>query len=409
MGDNMSCNKNVLVLPGSRWQIELVEKIKSMGHKVFVVNPYDNSPCFKIADDFLQCDIFDIKKIYEYCENNQIETIISDECDIAMPVVANIGERFSFSTITPELAKLYTDKFLMREFCCKHGIKSPEYKLCENVDDAISFFRKLKKTIIIKPLDSNASKGVYKVSSEEDIRKYFDKSLSFSRSGKCVLAERYIEGTEFTIDGIKTPSNHYTLAISEKKHFKHNSNIASELLFTHKSDVYDYDELRKVNDKFVMKSNLKFGFTHAEYKLENGEFYLIEIAARGGGNMISSVIAPFLSGHDTYQYLINCSFGNIRDEDFSVLSEYKERAAILKFFKTPDGGGIVRGIKGIDILESEEDVFEYMLNFEIGDKIEDAVSDSARIGFFIVCSENKEKMLNVVKKVENAFEIILEK
>lgn len=405
----METKKNVLVLPGSNWQVELVKKIKSMGHNVFVVNPFENSPCFKFSDGHLQSDIFDIDKVFEYCAENKIDSIISDECDIAMPLVAEIGEKFSFSSIDKESAKLYTDKFLMREFCRKNGIKYPEYKLCKTVDDALELFNEIKVPLIIKPLDSNASKGVYKVETKEDICKHFEETLSFSRSRKYVLAERYITGTEFTIDGIKTPSNHYTLAISEKKHFKHNANIASELFFSHDNDNFDYDKLRKVNDSFVMNSNLLFGFTHAEYKFENNEFYLIEIAARGGGNKISSVIAPFLSGHDTYKYLVDCSLGNIYDADFSVPPKHKKRTAILKFFKTPNGGGIVKEIKGLNVLETEKDVFEYMLNFNIGDKIHDAVSDSARIGFYIVCSENKEKMLEVIKKVENNFDIILEK
>ena len=59
------------------------------------------------------------------------------------------------------------------------------------------------------------------------------------------------------------------------------------MYFTHTSKEYDYDKLRAYNDSFVMKTNLQFGFTHAEYKCEDGDFYLIEIAARGGGNMIS--------------------------------------------------------------------------------------------------------------------------
>ena len=194
--------------------------------------------------------------------------------------------------------------------------------------------------------------------------------MRFSRHEKCVLAERFIEGTEFTIDGIKTPSAHYTLAISEKKHFEHNNSIASELLFTHYNPNFDYDKIRKVNDDFVMKSNLKFGFTHAEYKYENGEFYLIEIAARGGGNMISSVITQYMTGYDTYKYLIECAIGNIHDQDFSLRQEFKGKAAVLKFFITPDGGGLVKDIEGLDYLESEPDIVNYRLNFKVGDIIQ---------------------------------------
>lgn len=400
--------KTILVLPGSYWQIPLIQKIKEMGHKALVVNPYENSPCFPYADGHLQANIFDLDSVIRYAEERNIDAIVSDECDIAMPLVAKIGKHFSLSSLSPELAALYTDKFLMRQFCKAHALKYPEYRLCKTAEDAIDLLKQLNRPLIIKPLDSNASHGVFKVETPEDIQAHFEEALSFSRVKKAVLAERFIEGTEFTIDGIKTPSAHYTLAISEKKHFKHNVNIANELLFSHSNPSFDYEELRKVNDQFVMLSGLQHGFTHAEYKCEDGEYYLIEIGARGGGNMISSVITQHMSGHDTYRYLVECALGNVQDLDFSIPGTHKERAAVLKFFKTPTGGGKVKAFSGLEVLENEPDIKKYMFNFQVGDTIQDCVSDSARIGFYIVCSSNMQKLREVIDCVEQNFAIELE-
>ena len=398
--------KTILVLPGTNWQVQLVQKIKELGHRALVINPANNSPCFAYADDHLQSDIFDKEKVIAYGRKNHVDAVMSDECDIAMNLLAELGQTFNVPTLDEETAALYTDKFLMREFSKEHGLKCPEYKFCKTVEDAISLLKETNRPIIIKPLDSNASHGVFKCSTEEDIRMHFNESMSFSRIEKSVLAERFIVGTEFTIDGIKTPHNHYTMAISEKKHFAHNESIANELLFSHYSPNFDYNKLRATNDAFIMKSNLQFGFTHAEYKYEDGEFYLIEIAARGGGNMISSCITQFMTGYDTYRYLIECSLGNIHDEDFSLRPEYKERAAILKFFATPNGGGKVRELKGLDYLENEPDIKHYKLNFKIGDTIKDALNDSVRIGFYIVCSENMQKLREVIDNVEKKFQIL---
>ena len=399
-------NKTVLVLPGTRWQIQLVEKIKEMGHKALIVSPAPDSPCFALADGHLQSDIFAKDEVIKYGKENHIDAVMSDQCDIAMNLIAELGKAFNVPTLDEDTAALYTDKFLMREFSKKHGLKFPEYKFCKTVEDAISFQKEIGKPIIIKPLDSNASHGVFKCNNEDDISKHFEESMSFSRAEKSVLAERFIVGTEFTIDGVKTPHAHYTMAISEKKHFAHNKSIANELLFSHYNPNFDYDKLKATNDAFVMKSNLEFGFTHAEYKYEDGEFYLIEIAARGGGNMISSCITQFMTGYDTYRYLVECATGNIHDEDFSLRPEFKDRAAVLKFFATPNGGGKVRELRGLDYLENEPDIKHYNLNFNIGDTIENALNDSVRIGFYIVCSENMQKLLEVIDNVEQRFQIL---
>ena len=399
-------SKKILVLPGTLWQVPLIEKIQEMGHKALVVNPDPNAPGIKKADLCLISDIFDKDRVIGFGRDQQINAVMSDECDIAMNWVAELGKIFNVPTLDEESAALFTDKFLMREFSKKHGLKYPEYRFCKTVEDAISLLKEINRPIIIKPLDSNASHGVFKCTTEEEVRKHFDESMSFSRVEKSVLAERFIVGTEFTIDGVKTPHGHYTMAISEKKHFAHNESIANELLFSHYNPNFDYDKLRATNDAFVMKSNLQFGFTHAEYKYEDGEFYLIEIAARGGGNMISSCITQFMTGYDTYRYLVECATGNVHDEDFSLRPEYKERAAVLKFFATPNGGGKVRELKGLDYLENEPEIKHYKLNFQIGDTIEDALNDSVRIGFYIVCSENMQKLRQVIDNVEKKFQIL---
>lgn len=234
----------ILVLPGSQWQIPLVRKIKELGHQAIVVSPEENAPCKGVANEYFQSDIFEIDVIKQYCKENNVEAVMSDECDIAMPVVAELGKYLKVPALSVQDAALYTDKFLMREFCAKHGFMTPEYCLCKTVEDVINFFRRIQRPIIIKPLDSNASHGVFKISTEEELKKYFGISLSFSRTEKAILAERFINGSEFTIDGIVTPNAHYTLAISEKKHFKHNANIANELYFTHQNKDYDYEKMK---------------------------------------------------------------------------------------------------------------------------------------------------------------------
>lgn len=400
--------KTFLVLPGTVWQLALIDKIRELGHKVLVVNPATNSPGFGHADGYLKSDIFDKEKVISYGKMNNVNAILSDECDIAMNLIAQLGEELNVPVLDCETAALFTDKFLMREFSKKLGLKFPEYKLCKNEKEAVDFYMSIGKPMIIKPLDSNASHGVFRIDSIDDIHEHFNESMSFSRQAKAVLLERYINGTEFTIDSIKTPSKQYALAISEKKHYKHNDNIANELLFSHSNPKFNYDKLIEINNRFVENSKLLFGFTHAEYKFEDGDYYLIEIAARGGGNMISSVITQYMSGFDTYKYLIDCACGNIHEQDFNLQPQYRDRCAVLKFFETPKNGGKVIDVHGLNYLIEEPDIVKYKLNFNIGDNIENAKNDSVRIGFYIATSENMSKLKQVMNNVESYFKIILE-
>ncbi len=401
--------KNILVMPGTYWVMALCRRIKELGHRVLLVDPNLNCQCREFADEYLQSDIFDWEKVTDFARKNKADAVMSDECDIAMSMVSKVGEELGLPVQGSDIIRYFTDKFLMRRFCREQGLKYPEYKMCMTKEETVKFFRTIGKPIIIKPLDSNASHGVFRIESEEDIEKHFDESMSFSRIRQAVIAERYIAGQEFTIDGIKTRNHHYTLAISRKEHYKHNPGIANELYFSYDDPEYDYEKLRKVNDAYVMASGLEYGFTHAEYKYENGDYYLIEIAARGGGNMISSVITQYLSGYQTYDFLINAALGEIKDTDFSIKDEYKGRCAVLKFFGVPCGGGVVKEVDGEACLKTIPAIKEYRLNFSIGDTVGDCLNDSARIGFYIACTENREELDQVMKEVENQFFIRIKK
>ena len=126
-------SKNVLVLPGTQWQVPLIEKIQEMGHKALVVNPDPEATGMKKADLCLVSNIFDKERVIEFGRDQKISAVMSDECDIAMNLVAELGKTFNVPTLDEETAALFTDKFLMREFSKKHGLKYPEYThtLCQ--------------------------------------------------------------------------------------------------------------------------------------------------------------------------------------------------------------------------------------------------------------------------------------
>lgn len=397
--------EKIMVLAGSLWQIPLIKKIKEKGYQVLNVNPYENSPAFEYADDYKLLDILDKELCLKYAKDENVSAVMSEQCDIANPSVAYISEKMGLISMGSDYAELYTNKQRMREFCQKHGLNCPEFKICYTLQEAIDFHKNLGKKMIIKPLDSNSSRGVFNIDSEEELCEHFDEALSFSRIEKAVLCERYISGKEFTIDGIKTANGHISLAISEKYHYEHNPNIACTLFFSHENPDYDYSLLREENDKYVNLTGLPFGLTHAEYKYEDGKFYLIEIGARGGGNLIGSDIVPLMSGVDNYSYLIEKTLGHSVNESYSIDEKLWDRCAVLHFFDVPEREGRVKTIKGLKFLESNRNIIKYNLNFKVGDVIKKAENDSARIGYYIAYADSREDLLALMKEIDGAFGI----
>ncbi len=402
--------KKIAVLPGSCWQIPIIKKAKKMGYFVLNINPYVDSPAFPFADETVQLDIMDISHCRERMADAKVSAVISDECDIATPVVAKLAELLDLKGIGIESAELFTNKYKMREFTKKNGFAFPQYALTASEEEAENFFHTLQGKMIIKPLDSNSSRGVHTVYSIEDLKDNFSDSLGYSISEKKVICEEYIEGTEFTVDGIMTTAGHSTLAISEKKHYSYNENIAYSLRFSHVNERFDYDLLRKTNDNLLNKTGLPFGLTHVEYKYNNGEFVLIEMGARGGGNLISSDIVPVLSGIDNYDIYIRMALGEKIGELYSIAPQYRKREAILYFFDVPKTGiGCrIKKIEGLDYLENHPNVIAFAMNYQAGERVKRALDDSKRPGYYIAYGNDKEELDCIIAEAEKRVKFVFE-
>lgn len=401
-------DKTVMVIAGGTWQVPLIKKVKAMGYKVLNSNLYEDSPGFAFSDYTAVADVKDKEKNLEIAEKYKVNAVLTDQSDIAVPTVAYVAEKLGCYTFGEEMAALFTNKFKMRKFCQEKGFPIPEYRLCYTIEDAKEFLRELKKTIVIKPLDSQSSRGVFTIHTEEELEQYFSISESYSNQGKGVLAERYIVGTEFTIDGIMNKGVHHSLAISQKSHFAYNPNIASKLFFSYDNENFDYDRLRRQNNELVERTGLKFGLTHGEYKYENGKFYLIEIAARGGGTKIASDIVPFLSGIDTYELLVKNALGESAEVDYSVIEKNKKRCAVLEFLDVESNGKKIKNISGLEQIREIKEVREIHLEFKVGDIVEKAQDDRSRAGFFIVCGETREKTQDVCNQIKKILDIEFE-
>lgn len=394
----------VLVIPGSTAQVSLIRKLQEKNYKVICINPNIEAEGARLADISIKGDILDKEFCLQVAQKYRVKAVLSDECDIAMPTVAYLGEKLHLRTLSVKMAELYTDKSKMRDFCKNNGFLYPEYFVCNDLNEAITFYRENGK-IIIKPLDSNSSRGVFTINDESELVSKFEETLRFSKKKKVVLCERYIEGDEFTVDGLVVNGKHYSLAISQKKHYDYNQNIACELFFSSASTEYDYQLLRNINDSFVEKSGLQCGFTHAEYKCENGKYYLIEIGARGGGNHISSHIVPLLTGIDNYDYLIKQSLGV---DFFWNVDEIKSgnRCAVLRFFDV-NCEGYVEEIQNCDFLSGNENVIMYEFKFRKGDYISKAADDSKRVGFYIAYGENRNELEKTIREIDEKVRIIV--
>lgn len=392
-----------MVIAGGDWQIELIKQAKKMGHYVICSNLYEDSPAFAYADACEVANVLDKEKNLEIARKYKPDAVISDQSDIAVPTVAYLNEQLGLKGIGTELANLFTDKSLQRDYCRKHDIAIPDFKLCQTPEDAEEMLLKYGK-IIIKPIDSQSSRGVFTVENMEQLREKYAETISWSNRKKAFLAEEYIDGDEFTIDGLVINGRHYPLCISVKEMYPQNHNISRMQSYSYLSDKHDYDLLRRSNRELIEKTGLPMGFTHSEYKAHNGKYYLIEAGARGGGSNLSAKIVPFMSGINNYEYLIKEALGESVDEDAVRNNVFStEKYVVMRFFDF--GEGVVKHVYGKELLSEHPMMIDFQLKIQPGDVLHQPAYGRLRPGHFIIGGEGKDNVLAQARKIIDAVRV----
>lgn len=211
-----------------------------------------------------------------------------------------------------ETACIFTNKFLMREKCQELGIPTIRFRLAYGIGDAILFYEEIGCDVILKPINNQGSKGVYRISSlmMSFMQKYHE-AERYSR-GEPILVEEYIAGEEMVIEALTYNGVTEGLICGDTYYFNIPDTFsAKQRLFPSCKNSSLIDKALSLNKTIVEGFGLKNGITHGEYIISKEQIYLIEIAARGGGVYISSVSS--LNDRIRYEFF-HCEYGRRRKD-----------------------------------------------------------------------------------------------
>lgn len=362
----------IAVIPCSTYQIELIQFLKQKGHEVVGVNPEANNAT-KLVDEHVVQDIMNVDAVCDKLQN--ISRIYTDQSDIAVMPVARISEKLGLPYNRPECAELFScNKYKMYQHAKAIGVPTADFQKLSHPNQL-----ELDLPIVLKPADSTNSRGVYGVFQKEDLDEAFDKSGGYSRT-QTVIAQKYKNGLQITVEGICINGKHYTLCHSYKGPYWELA-ITSSLEWPLENMLTNREiaKLNQQNDAFVESTQIENCITHGEYIYEDGTFFLNEIACRGGGFYISSIIAPHVCGVDFYEVLYNKS---------KPKAKKPLKSALMKFYKEPITEERTPGVVKV---ESKFNKREFVKN-----------KDNPRSSYVILLGEDP----NDLKKKLKAFEAV---
>ncbi len=398
--------KKIIVLGASYGQIHLIQICKKMGCYVIVIGRKEQVPGFELADRIYYVDIKEKEYILGIAQKEEIDAILSDQSDYAVPTIAYVSEKMGLRTIGYERALNYTNKYRMRVKAKLGGINVPCFFKTDEIDILYENAKRLRYPLIMKPIDSAGSRGIHKIVSEEELAEAFYDSRAFSTTGE-VIVEEYISGKEYIVDGFGIENQYINLDIGEKEYFDIKDTYISKRCIFISADMITNENEKKIldiNKKVVSYFGLPYGITHAEYILEDvtNKVYLVEIAARGGGIYLSSDLTPRATGIPTNEYLVEYVLYG-KNKDIKNFKLQKRVTAWMCFELAP---GTISRISGVSRICEIKGVFKVCLdNIYIGKKILPLKNDLGKYGPILVEADSREKCCEIMSEVRKTLKI----
>lgn len=395
-----------VILGAGRGQIPIINVCHDYGIEVVAVTPKGDWPVVPIVDKVYYADVKDIDALMKIVEAEKPSGIFTEQLDAAVYPCAYVAERTGLRGITSDVARKFTNKYAMRQAAKKAGVSVPECFTAGSIDEALKGIEssgKLHFPLIMKPVDSAASHGVYMLHDKAELREKFQQSLSWSLSGQ-VIIEQLIRGREYVVDAWTKDYRTTNLIIGLRKYFDvPGAFIPSATLFVDGVSFNSHEEelVKAANKKLVESSGLEFGITHGEYFYveEEDDVYLVEIAARGGGVFTSSDLIPGASGVNAEELLVREVLGLGNDE-----VNITPGAAAYFCCLTPEG--VVEELSGIEEVESIPGVRKaFFDNISLGMHTAPIADKASRKGPILVQGKTRAECLQIISQVKQALHI----
>lgn len=393
--------QSIFILGASRLQIPAILKAKEKGLFVYVLDYDSEAVGIQYADMFLEISTIDKEEVLKAALEYMPDFIITSTSDMPVRTVSWVCEKLGMKTDISYKGAIYaTDKVAMMKRMQECGVPIPEFHEIRNLDEFLLIAAKMPRRFILKPADSAASRGVILIDKDEspDLVSLYNYCIEYSRSGE-TLVEEFLEGPEVSVESYSVDGKPHIITITDK--------IVTDLPFfvelghTEPSRLSpeQQDDIRRVANLAIKAIGMENGPTHTEIKITPTGAKLVEIAARLGGDFITSRLVPLSTGVD----MIECSFASLLGEEVRWQRKIKKGSAI-RFI--PGHKGVFMTVEGLDKVRNMPGVQEVEIYMHPGDHMRQPENSSDRVGHIIAIGKDAEEASQNVEEALKQLRVI---
>lgn len=299
--------------------------------------------------------------------------------EYAVQAVAETAAALGVRGNAPETVARVRAKDDCRTFLRKRGFIQPELRICANPGEAAEFLAAQGGApVVLKPRAASNSEGVRLLRTADDLAELFPQARG---ADGLVLAETFVEGPEYSVEGLCVGGVPQVLAVTGKQlapgsFVEHGHTMPAALPEATTRETVD--TVRRA----LTELDLRTGPFHVECWLTERGVVLGEVHVRQGGDGIHAMLEWSLPGLELYGAWVDDLLG--RTPKLPPL----ERGAAVRFLMPP-AQGTVAEVRGWRAAVDHPSVVLAGLGLEEGAQLGGAgLSNADRHGMLLVGGES---------------------
>ena len=366
--------KSILVFGVGELQRSIIRRAKLKGLFTIGIDPCADAVCKDEVDAFEIVDGQDFEGTCAVVEKYGVDAIVTAATDKPLVMMARVAEKYGFPFYSVETAQWSTDKYQMKQRFLEGGVPCARGRLIAKADEADDLYYPL----IVKPRDNSGSRGVKLCRNKEELQEAMQEAFQYSHLDT-VLVEEYIEGQEYSIEGLHYNGKSEVIQFTEKTTTEFPYNVELEHKQPANLTEEQKNDIRELVSKIAKCMHFENCASHTELKINERGIFIIETSPRLGGDYITSTLVPLSTGINMEDQLLHIALG----EKVDAQTGRVEKASGVYFFCLPEGV-----VKRIDLKINEvvtwPGVYGFELKLKEGDKVNQITSSLNRYGEVVV-------------------------
>jgi len=394
----------VLFVGAGRHQRRALRRVKELGARVVAVDRNVDAPGFEVADVAETVDFTDVASVVEVARRHGVEGVMTFAADRAVPVVAAVAEELGLPGIGPETAHLMTNKIAMRRRLADAGVSQPRFAALRHVREVRAAVEAVGFPAVLKPADSAGQRGLFLVTSVDEVERRLHASLAQSVEEEAIL-ESYHAGLEVNGLLVARDGEISVLTLSDRRR-PPGIGFGVALAHVYPSTLYGdaLEAVEQIGRSTVHALGLRNGIAYPQVIWgDDGVARLIEVAARIPAGQMDSV-ARYGVGVDLIEIALRQALGQPVPDD---LVEPRVQQPLAISFLTAEPGPLPTGtlvrVSGLERVTAAPGVVEADLYFREGETIRPVQVDGDRRGFVIALGSTN---LQAVERAEAAAKLL---